>query len=108
MPEEEMQIDLGDSEVSEEAPIDPTEDMSDDDIAASLGYVTTLSEQMLPQDEEEPAEVQEEENDEEEVEEEPEDKDAAQDEEIADIRKQLEQLLAEENDTETEDTESAE
>lgn len=30
--------------------IDPAEDMTDDDIAASLGFVTTLSEQMLPQD----------------------------------------------------------
>lgn len=31
-------------------PTDGDVDMSDDDLAAALGYVTTLSEQMLPQD----------------------------------------------------------
>lgn len=41
-----------DPELNPEEEIDVTDDldMSDDDLAAALGYVTTLSEQMLPQD----------------------------------------------------------
>ena len=36
---------------AEMATFDPVDDLSDDDIAAALGYATTLSEPLLPQDE---------------------------------------------------------
>lgn len=93
-------------------------DMSDDDIASSLGFMTTLSEQMMSPGQEddlqEGGEPTEEQETSEQLEEEqgaiegdtdgtPK-KDAEQDKEIADIKAQLEQLLAQENGTETENT----
>ncbi len=37
----------------------PSDSLSEDDIAAALGYTTTLSEPMLPQDEQDPAQAEE-------------------------------------------------
>lgn len=114
------QVDLEETAVTEET-ADPTSDMTDDDLAASLGYITTLSERMMTPPEEEtdmqeaepePSAPEQEEEIEEEPEEEPEedkeDVDDAQDKEIEDIKKQLEELLNEENGKETENTEPAE
>ncbi len=81
---------------------DPNQDLahlSDDDVAAALGFATTLSEPLLPQDEMDTEEDEGVET----ADESPETEEAAE----ADIRAQLEDLLAKENDTETEDTETA-
>lgn len=94
-------------------------EMSDDEHAASLGYITTLAEGMLPQDDMNTAEGEEidgEVTPGEAVDEKKDiegntpgtpKKDEAQDAEIADIRAQLEQLLAQENDQEGENTTTA-
>lgn len=81
--------------------------MSDDDHAAALGFITSLSEDMLSQDPEAnpPEEASMEAPTEEE---EPVEKDDEQDQEIADIRAELERLLDDEDDQETEDTETPE
>ncbi len=84
------------------------EDMTDDDVAASLGFITTLSESMLPQDTMDTAE-------DEAVEAPVEDtappaapapeRDEAQDAEIQAIRDELDELKAEiEDESETETT----
>jgi len=92
-----------------------TDDMTDDDIAASLGFMTTLSEQMMNPGQEDdlqeadpatdPMAMQEEKKKIEGDTDGTPAKDEAQDREIAEIRMQLEQLLAEENDTGTKETE---
>lgn len=102
---------------------DPSDDLSDDDIAAALGFATTLSEPLLPQDEmttdedeeletaDESSEtaVEAEEGPAEEVEEEPEPEEESDDEqskEIGEIRKELEALQEEVYGEKTENTES--
>lgn len=106
----------------EMATFDPANDLTDDDIAAALGFATTLSEPLLPQDEMDTVEdeemeiadesveteeaAEEEPVEEEEVEEE--DTDDEQSKEIEEIRKELEQLQKEVyGDETTENTESA-
>lgn len=101
----------------EMATFDPTADMSDDDIAAALGFHTTLSEPLLPMDEMTTAEDEGVETADESgatemdavedpVAEEPEDPNKEQDDEIADIRKELEELKASiEDDDEESETE---
>lgn len=86
-------------------------DLSDDDLAAALGFITTLSEAGMEPDSEEPTDMQEAEPMEQETKE-PEDKaeeehEQTQDEEIAKIKAELEKLLNEEHDKETEDTGTA-
>lgn len=91
VPEDDMELEVASGD----------EDMTDDDVAASLGFITTLSQGLLPQDDMTTAEDEETE----EPEEEPtEDRDEAQDEEIRKIREELEALK---NEPETEDTEPA-
>lgn len=112
----------------EETQFDTTASLTDDDLAAALGFATTLGEQMLPQDEmgmegeemqeEEQPVGREEQGDQKDVEQDerlrniemqleegvPNREDAA-DTEIAAIRKELEQLQQEVYGQETEDTE---
>ena len=110
MNEEEIQVDLG----NEPAPQPGGAELSDDDLAASLGLMTTLSESsMNPEGEETDLQEPGTEGDKEELAQTEEDaietdgtpdKDEAQDAEIADIKAQLEQLLAQENEQETTDS----
>lgn len=98
-----------------EEPQDPTH-LSDDDIASALGFHTTLSEPLIPQDAGTDAEGEATETDDEsgqravdandvsQASAPPADHDDAQDAEIEDIRNQLETLLKQEDDTKTEDT----
>ena len=103
----------------EMATFDPTDSLSDDDVAAALGFHTTLSEPLLPQDEMDTAEDEavetadespetamaaDEELEEEPEEEEP-DKDDEQSKEIEEIRKELEALQEEVYGEKTKDTE---
>lgn len=109
---EELQLREGSEEQmvanDEMATFDPTEDMSDDDLAANLGFLTSLSESTLPQgDDGEMAEGEEMQEEEEAVPEEVVEEEADPlEEEVADIRKELEELKASienEEDTETEE-----
>lgn len=115
MDENELQMDF---QEGDEPETDFTGGLSDDDIAAALGWHTTLSEPLLPMDEMTTAEGEAVETADEspetakaatdaELEDEPEDPDKAQDDEIAEIRKELEELKAsiEDDDKETETTE---
>lgn len=101
MNDEKEQLDLG----NEEIPSQEGEELSDDDIAASLGYMTTLSESMLPQPETEGGGEEGDMEDDTAVDTEgtPE-KDGEQDERIAQLEAQLEQLLMEEHEPETENS----
>jgi len=96
----------------EEEAVSPmnSDDMSDDDIAASLGFMTTLSESMLPQPETEGGGEENDMEDDTAVDTEgtPE-KDSEQDERIATLEAELQRLLNEENnEQETENTGTAE
>lgn len=110
----------------EMATFDPTASLSDDDIAAALGYHTTLSEPLLPQDEMDTAEDEEVETADEspgtaeaadedvgenlqessEKLEETDDTDDEQTREIEEIRKELEALQEEVYGEKTEDTDT--
>lgn len=113
--EEELELDDIGPTTEEEIPqeeIDPTEDMTDDDIAASLGFITTLSQQMLPQDDMTTAEGEEMETPEDApiepmAEKEPEEEKDETELEIEAIRKELEALKEEVYGEETEDTDTA-
>lgn len=111
MNEENVQLDLGDSQEQAQHP-----EMTDDETAAALGFITTLSEQMMTPGEEDdlqeenpeeaPAPVSETETPEEPVEDLEAKKNEARDAEIEAIRKELEVLKqeVEDDDTEGEDT----
>ena len=106
-----MEDDKMELEIAEEENPQAGAEMSDDDVAASLGFMTTLTERgMTPP--EDPTDMQEDKDEEQESIEGDTDgtpkKDAEQDEEIAQIKAQLEQLLAQENGQETNDTELTE
>lgn len=104
MAEEKLQIEIAEEENPQGA------DLSDDDLAASLGFMTTLSESMLPPPESEGGGEEGDMEDDTAVDTEgtPE-KDGEQDERIANLEAELQRLLNEENnDQETEDTGTAE
>jgi TolA-binding protein len=116
-PEEMQTLEMGEELLEEE--LDPTDSLSDDDIAAALGFTTTLSEPLIPEDEMTTAEGEAVETadespetemaaDEELEEEEPDPELDAMEDEIADIRAELEALKDEtKNEQETENTEAA-
>ena len=102
MNEEKEQLDLGNESAPQQG------ELSDDDIAATLGFATTLHEGMMTPPED-PTDLQEDsDGEQEDIEGETDGtpkKDADQDKRIAEIEAQLQQLLAEEtNEQDTENT----